>query len=261
VACLRYVVANQKGGVGKTTTAVNVAAAMAIAGWRVLLIDIDPQANATSHLGVSKDLPHNVYRVIIGELPATEAIRPTEIENLWILPAHPDLYGSSLELPQLDDWPYRLRRAIQPLLVEFDSIWIDTPPSLGVLTINAMVAARYLIVPIQCEYFALEGLMTLLRAYERVRRSFQPELELHVIVLTMYDDRTNLARQVRAELQRYFPHHLARTVIPRNVRLAEAPSFGQPIFLHDVRSRGARAYSELAKELMQHEAIGAGSRA
>ena len=259
VPCIRYVVANQKGGVGKTTTVVNVATAMAIAGRRVLVVDVDPQANATSHLGVPQDLPQNAYRVLIGEQSALEACVLTEVENLWLLPAHPDLYGLTLELPQVEAWPYRLQQALQDLIPRFDFIWIDTPPSLGVLTINAMTAARYLVVPIQCEYFALEGLATLLRAMDRIHRAYNPELELHAIVLTMYDERTNLAYQVRRELETHFPDRVLKTVIPRNVRLAEAPSFGRPIFLYDVRSRGAQAYLELAKELLNYEAHRAGS--
>lgn len=256
-----YVVANQKGGVGKTTTAVNLTTAMALGGYRVLLVDLDPQANATSHVGFSKDLDKNIYRVLIDEIPIEKACLPTDIDGVWVVPSHPDLYGAYLELPVIEGWPYRLQAVLSPLLPRFDYIWIDTPPSLGVLTINALVAADALVVPVQSEYFALEGLSTLLQAMERVRTGYNPNLHLHAVVLTMYDERTNLSRQVYEEVIQYFDEHVLKFVIPRNVRLAEAPSFGRPIFLYDVRSKGAEAYLALARELIHYGTKSAGSRA
>lgn len=247
-----YVVANQKGGVGKTTTAVNTASAMAIGGWRTLVIDLDPQGNATSHLGLNRRLERNIYRVLIDDIPVEEACHPTPVDNLWVVPAHPDLYGASLELPDLEDWPFRLAAVISPLRYTYRFIWIDTPPSLGVLTLNALTAGDALIVPVQCEYLALEGLSILLEAVERVRRTTNPRLSLEAVILTMYDERTNLARQVRDEIERFFAGRADRFIIPRNVRLAEAPSFGEPIFTYDFRSRGATAYLQLTKELLAH---------
>lgn len=257
-----YAVANQKGGVGKTTTVVNVATAMALAGQRVLVVDLDPQGNASSHLGILPNLPRNVYRVLMDEIPVEDAAIPTEVDGLWLIPSHPDLYGSNIELPRIEEWPYRLKAVLSPLELRYDFLWIDTPPSLGVLTINALTAAHSLVVPVQCEYFALEGLTTLLKAMERVRQTYNPKLELEALVLTMYDERTNLSHQVREELFRHFGERVLHSMIPRNIRLAEAPSFGQPIFFYDIRSKGAEAYLSLAKELLKHgtKGLGKGSR-
>ncbi len=253
-----YVVANQKGGVGKTTTAVNLSAALALSGRRILLIDMDPQANATSHLGIEEPEWKNVYRVLIGDEPIEHAIFPTDIDRLWLLPSHSDLYGATLELPGEDNWPYRLKGVLGEIAYRFDEIWIDTPPSLGVLTICAMVAGNKVVIPVQCEYFALEGLSMLLKTIERVQRSFNPEILLDSVVMTMYDERTNLSKQIYDELARFFGSVLKKTVIPRNVRLAEAPSFGKTIFLYDIRSRGAQSYLKLAREFLGYAEESAG---
>ena len=244
-----YAIANQKGGVGKTTTAVNVAACIAEAGYPTILVDVDPQANATVGLGLPKFGEPSVYDVLVGRVGAIDALRPTEIENLRILPAHPDLAASSVELPREPGSETRLANALAPLRDEAAYIILDCPPSLGPLTINALVAADRVIVPVQTEYFALEGLAGLLDTLALVQRELNPRLTVAGMLLTMHDGRTRLSRDVEREVREHFPELVFDTVIPRNVRIGEAPSFGRPVIHHDPHCAGADAYFELAKEV------------
>src|SRR2546428_4466805 len=246
-------VANQKGGVGKTTTAINLASSFAAAEVNTLLVDCDPQSNATSGLGLAKDPDRiNTYHVLMGAAGVEEAVRPTSMEQLWIIPAHKNLIGANLELVDVERREFRLRDAVQPLRDRFQFIVLDCPPALDLLTLNALVAADAVLIPMQAEYFALEGITELLDTVERIRSSFNPELALEGVVLTMLDERTNLAQQVMAELKRFFGEKLCATTIPRNIRLAEAPSHGKPALVYDVRSRGAESYIRLAKEIIAH---------
>ena len=247
-------VANQKGGVGKTTTAINLAASLAANELKVLLIDIDPQGNTTTGLGIAKD-PENatIYHVLVGEKTALEAIVPTACDGLHILPADRNLVGANIEMVGWDDREYRLKRAVEAIKDQYDYILIDCPPALDLLTLNALVAANSLLIPIQCEFFALEGISQLLDTVERIKESFAHDLAIEGIVLTMYDDRTSLTRQVAQDLKEFFQGEVFETVIPRNIRLAEAPSHGKPILLYDMRSKGAESYMKLAKEMITNE--------
>src|SRR5579863_2746778 len=248
-------VANQKGGVGKTTTAINLASSIAAAEVDTLLVDCDPQSNATSGLGLVKD-PERIstYQLLMGEATAQEALQKTELDQLWLIPAHKNMIGANLELIDGERREFRLKDALAPLRERFQYIVLDCPPALDLLTLNALVAADSILIPMQAEYFALEGVSELLDTIERIRASLNPELAVEGVVLTMFDDRTNLAQQVTAELNRYFGDKLCQTTIPRNVRLAEAPSHGKPALLYDPKSRGAESYMQLAKEIMSHGA-------
>lgn len=244
-----FAVANQKGGVGKTTTAINIAACVAEAGYPTLLVDIDPQANATVGLGLTKGEEPNVYEVFSGEAPVRDAIKASKIPNLSVLPSTPELSGANVELPRVAGSETILRDALEPLRDDYRFIIFDCPPSLGPLTINAMVAADRVIVPVQTEYFALEGLADLLDTVGLIQRELNPRLSIAGLVLTMHDGRTRLAEDVEAEVRKHFPDLIFDAVIPRNVRVAEAPSFGVPVIHHDPHCAGSGAYFDLAKEV------------
>jgi chromosome partitioning protein len=253
-------IVNQKGGVGKTTTAINLGASLALAGHHILVIDTDPQANSTGGLGFRREKPDepqrlSVYDVLLGQTTIAEATCPTEVENLDLVPGSKNLIGANIELVTVERREFRLRDAIEAVKHNYTFILLDCPPALDLLTLNALVAADGLLVPLQAEYFALEGISELIDTLDKVAQAFNPGLGLEGVLLTMYDDRTNLSQQVTSNLREFFGEKLLRTTIPRNIRLAEAPSHGLPVALYDPKSRGAEAYRELAMEILERNDV------
>jgi len=255
-------ISNQKGGVGKTTTAINLSASLAIAEVPTLLVDMDPQANSTSGVGVKKgSFRRSIYHSMVMKEPLENILQPTELEHLKLAPADRNLAGAEVELVEVEKREFYLKQVIESQKERFEYIIVDCPPSLGLLTLNALTAADSVLVPIQCEYFALEGVTDLWDTLVRIRRGLNPSLSIEGFLLTMYDERTNLSNQVMADLRDFLGQQVFETVVPRNIKLAEAPSYGKPIILYDIKSRGAESYMNLAKEVMENDKKGAGARA
>ncbi len=245
-------IVNQKGGVGKTTTAVNLAAAVGMKGFKTLLVDIDPQGNATSGLGFNKKTTErSTYDMMIGSATAEDITKTTRFTNLDLLPANMDLAGAEIEIADLDSREARIKNALAPLKEKYDFIFLDCPPSLGLITINALCAVDSVLVPIQCEFYALEGLSQLMNSVRQVKRKYNPLVDIEGVLLTMFDGRLNLTQQVVSEVKRFFPQKVFSVVIPRNVRLSEAPSFGEPVAYYDKASKGSKAYDDLANEFLK----------